>query len=64
MAQIDKLILNALDIQKIRGQAYSTIMSKLDSYDKKMEFLNYLNRHRNVILSYSDIFLELKEIAG
>ena len=64
MAQIDKLILNALDIQKIRGQAYSNIMSKLDSYDKKMEFLNYLNRHRNVILSYNEIFLELKEIAG
>lgn len=64
MAQLDKLILNALDIQKIRGQAYSNIINKLDSYDKKMEFLNYLNRHRNVILSYDDILSELKEIAG
>lgn len=64
MAQIDKLILNALDVQKINGANYSFVMSKLDSYEKKMEFLNFLNRHRNVILSDKDIFIELKEIAG
>ena len=64
MAQIDKLILNALDIQRLGGQIYSIVMDKLDNSDKKLEFLNYLNKNRNVILSDRDIFLQLKEIAG
>lgn len=63
MAQLDKLILNALDAQRMNEANYSFVMSKLDSYDKKMEFLNFLNKNRNVILSKKDIFLELKEIA-
>ena len=49
MAQIDKLILNALDIQRLGGQIYSIVMDKLDNSDKKLEFLNYLNKNRNVI---------------
>lgn len=64
MAQIDKLILNALDVQRLGGHIYSIVMDKLDNSDKKLEFLNYLNKNRNVILSDRDIFLQLKEIAG
>ena len=44
MAQLDKLILNALDAQRMNEANYSFVMSKLDSYDKKMEFLNFLNK--------------------
>lgn len=62
MAQIDKLILDALDSQRISASNYSFIMNKLDNLDKKMEFLNYLNKNRNVILSSSEIILRLKEI--
>ena len=63
MAQIDKLILDALDSQKISASNYSFIINKLDNFDKKMEFLNYLNKNRNVILNSSEIILRLKEIA-
>ena len=62
MVQIDKLILDALDSQRISASNYSFIMDRLDNLDKKMEFLNYLNKNRNVILSSSEIILRLKEI--
>lgn len=64
MKPLDKLILCALDVQKIGANNYSIIMNKLDNQEKKMEFLNFLNKNRNVILSDKEIFLQLKEIAG
>lgn len=63
MTQLDKLILNALDRQRISASNYSFIFDKLDNSEKKLEFLNYLNENRKVILSSSDIILRLKEIA-
>ena len=64
MKSIDKFILCALDAQRIAVSNYSIIMNKLDSQDKKMKFLNYLNKNRSVILRDKDIFLKLKEITG
>ena len=64
MKSIDKFILCALDAQRIAVSNYSIIMNKLDSQDKKLEFLNYLNKNRSVILRDKDIFLKLKEITG
>ncbi|MBQ6476833.1 MAG: hypothetical protein IJI43_00095 [Bacilli bacterium] len=64
MKSIDKFILCALDAQRIAVSNYSIIMNKLDSQDKKLEFLNYLNKNRSVILREKDIFLKLKEITG
>ena len=64
MKSIDKFILCALDAQRIAVSNYSIIMNKLDSQDKKLEFLNYLNKNRSVILREEDIFLKLKEITG
>ena len=63
MAQLDKLILEALDSQRISGNNYSFILNKLDSSEKKIEFLNYLNKNRNAILKSSEIILRVKEIA-
>ena len=62
MAELDKLILNALDRQRISASNYSFILDRLDNSEKKLEFLNYLNENRKVILSSSDIILRLKEI--
>ena len=64
MKSIDKFILCALDAQRIAVSNYSIIMNKLDSQDNKLEFLNYLNKNRSVILRDKDIFLKLKEITG
>ena len=63
MTELDKLILNALDRQRISASNYSFILDRLDSSEKKIEFLNYLNENRKVILSSSEIILRLKEIA-
>ena len=62
MSELDKLILNALDRQRISASNYSFILDRLDNSEKKLEFLNYLNENRKVILSSSDIILRLKEI--
>ena len=64
MAGVDKLILNQLDRQKISVNNYSIILNKLDSYTKKIEFLNYLNKNSKVILSSSEIILMAKEVAS
>lgn len=63
MSELDKLILNALDRQRISASNYSFILDRLDNSEKKLEFLNYLNENRKVILSSSEIIIRLKEIA-
>ncbi len=64
MSGLDKLILEALDNQRISSNNYSFIFDKLNNSDKKIEFLNYLNKNRGVLLSSSEIILRLKEIAN
>ena len=44
-----------LDVQNISGNNISIIMEKLDTNDKKNEFLAYMINNRNVLLSFKDM---------
>ena len=63
MPVLDKLILKELDHQKINVSSYSIILKKLDNVEKKTEFLNYMTKNRNTILSPYDIIERVKEIS-
>lgn len=63
MNQIDERILRELDHQKVGVSNYTFILNKLDSMDKKFEFLNYLSKNRNVMLKSSEIMLKLNNLS-
>ena len=48
----------AIDNQK--GGVISEVMNKLDISDKKYQFLSFMNKKRNTILSVSEIFQGIK----
>ena len=62
MPLLDKLILKELDHQKVKASTYSVILNKLDSFDKKTQFLNYMTKNRNTILDSFEIIEAVKEI--
>ena len=63
MKELDERILRELDHQRFGVSNYSFVMDKLDSLDKKFEFLNFLTRNRNIMLKPSDIILKVKEFS-
>lgn len=56
-------ILKELDRQNIKSDVISIVMDRLDTNDKKNQFLSYMIDNRNVLISLKDIFSELKLIA-
>ena len=62
MSNLDKSILKELDNQRLNGNIISIIMNKLDTNDKKYQFLSFMHKKRNTILSLPEIFNELKEL--
>ena len=62
MSNIDNSILKELDRQRLSGGIISSIMGKLDSNEKKYQFLSFMIKKRNTILSLSELFTELKKI--
>ena len=62
MSNIDKSILKELDNQRLNGSIISIIMNKLDTNDKKYQFLSFMHKKRNTILSISEIFNKLNTI--
>lgn len=62
MSNIDKSLLKELDRQRLSGSIISSIMSQLDSNEKKYQFLSFMIKKRNTILSLSELFAEIKEI--
>ena len=62
MKELDERILRELDHQRFGVSNYSFVLERLDSLDKKFEFLNYLTRNRNIMLKSSDIIIKLKEL--
>ncbi len=55
MSNLELSILKELDVQNISGNNISIIMEKLDTNDKKNEFLAYMINNRNVLLSFKDM---------
>lgn len=55
MSNLELSILKELDVQNISGNNISIIMEKLDTNDKKNEFLAYMINNRNVLLSFKEI---------
>lgn len=62
MSNIDKSLLKELDRQRLSGSIISSIMSQLDSNEQKYQFLSFMIKKRNTILSLSELFAEIKEI--
>lgn len=63
LSNLEYSILKELDRQNIKSDVISMVMDKLDTNDKKNQFLSYMIDNRNVLISLKDIFSELKLIA-
>ena len=63
LSNLECSILKELDRQNIKSDVISTVMNKLDTDDKKNQFLSFMIDNRNVLISLKDIFGELKLIA-
>ena len=59
-SNLENSILKELDKQNFKADIISIVMSKLDNEDKKNDFLSFMIDNRNVILSLSDLFNQLK----
>ena len=60
MSNLDKSILKELDRQRLGADIISSVMNNLNTNDKKYEFLSFMIRKRNTILSLPEIFETLK----
>ena len=60
LSNLENSILKELDKQNFKADIISIVMSKLDNEDKKNDFLSFIIDNRNVILSLSDLFNQLK----
>ena len=60
LSNLENSILKELDKQNFKADIISIVMSKLDNEDKKNDFLSFMIDYRNVILSLSDLFNQLK----
>lgn len=63
LSNLEYSILKELDRQNIKSDVISIVINKLDTDDKKNQFLSYMIDNRNVLISLKDIFGELKLIA-
>lgn len=62
MKELEERILRELDHQRFGVNNYSFVMNKLDSLEKKFEFLNFLTKNRNIMLKSSYIILKVNEL--
>lgn len=60
ISNLENSILKELDKQNFKADIISFVMSKLDNDDKKNEFLSFMIDNRNVILSFADLFNEIR----
>ena len=60
LSNLENSILKELDKQNFKADIISIVISKLDNEDKKNDFLSFMIDNRNVILSLSDLFNQLK----
>jgi hypothetical protein len=62
ISNLDNSILKELDKQNIKADVIAVVMNKLDNEDKKNAFLSFMIENRNVILSFKELFNQLKLI--
>ena len=62
LSNLDCSILKELDRQNIKSDVISVVMNRLDTNDKKNDFLSFMIDNRNVLISLKDIFSELNLI--
>ena len=62
LSNFDCSILKELDRQNIKSDVISVVMNRLDTNDKKNDFLSFMIDNRNVLISLKDIFSELNLI--
>ncbi len=62
LSNLDYSILKELDRQNMKSEIISLVMDKLDTNDKKNDFLDFMIDNRNVLMSIKDIFRELSLI--
>ena len=58
LSNLDCSILKELDRQNIKSDVISVVMNRLDTNDKKNDFLSFMIDNRNVLISLKDIFSE------
>lgn len=63
LSNLESSILKELDKQNYKADIIALVMERLDTEEKKNIFLSFMIENRNVILSLSDLFSELKLIA-
>ena len=63
LSNLECSILKELDRQNIKSDVISVVMNRLDTNDKKNDFLSFMIDNRNVLISLKDIFSELNLIA-
>ena len=56
LSSLECSILKELDRQSIKSDVISIVMNKLDTDDKKNNFLSFMIDNRNVLISLKDIF--------
>ncbi len=62
LSSLECSILKELDRQNIKSDVISIVMNKLDTDDKKNNFLSFMIDNRNVLISLKDIFCKLNLI--
>ncbi len=61
LSNIDNSILKELDKQRFKSDVISLVKEKLNSNEKKDKFLSFMINNRNIMLSFKEIFNEIKE---
>ena len=62
LSNLECSILKELDRQNIKSDIISMVMDKLDTDDKKNQFLSYMIDNRNVLITLKELFNELRII--
>ena len=64
LSNLECSILKELDRQNIKSDIISIVMDKLDTDDKKNQFLSYMIDNRNVLISLKELFSQLTLIVN
>lgn len=62
ISNLDNSILKELDRQNFKADEIAFVMNKLNNDDKKNSFLSFMIENRNIILSLTDLFNQIKLI--
>lgn len=64
ISNLENSILKELDRQNFKADEIAFVMNKLNNDNKKNSFLSFMIENRNVILSLTDLFNQIKVISN